>query len=99
MTTGIVETTLTIAMDISTALAIAVRTNGEITVKSIDKKNGNKLVVVVSMNEIASIFAVEKNMTGKKRLIYGRLSCIISEVELRNDLTKDLTIKVSCIGS
>ena len=50
-------------------------------------------------NEIAIIFTAEKKPSGKKRLPCGRLSRVILEIKVRNNLHEDTTIKASCIRS
>lgn len=108
-TTSVAETTTAIATVStpaestaieSTAQAVNTRIKGGRPAKSTDKKKkGNELALVASKNEIASIFAAEKKLSGKKRLPRGRLSCIISEVKLRNNLHEDTVIMRSCIRS
>ena len=84
----------------STAQTATARLKGGRPVKSTDKrKKDNELAIIASKNEIASIFAKEKKLSGKKRLPRGRLGRIIAEVKVRNNLLDDTIIKSSCIRS
>ena len=83
------------SMCAQTAIA---RLKGGRPVKSIDetRKKDNELTLIVSKNEIASIFAKEKKLC-EKRLPRGRLGRIIAEVKLRNNLLDDTPIEFLCI--